>query len=204
MNLSDFEQDDIWIYKPLKRQKKVECTQTATTATSTLKNFPLQKRQSNNFRSRGPRFCSTATSDESSSSSFIDVNVDSGQNEGVKHIPPLSSFPSSQKTSTCNLSNSNNKSKEKSKAKTRHPKKSTNVSSVSTGKKQTTNDLMETNVLSRCPICQISSAIFLNRDNLQKWFTHISSCLESKSVSENVKGWTISIFIFLFFYLSYS
>lgn len=188
MNVSDCDLDDIWSYKPLKRQRRVVCT------TTSIKNLPMQQRQCNTLKSHGFQFCSTTQNDESSSSELKDVNpIKSRKNEGVKNIPS-----SQQETTSCGSSISKNQIKHKKKTHTKNitkirtNKNLTNESSISPEKISSKKNLMKTNIteLAYCPVCQISSAIFFNNQQhsiIKKWFSHISSCLD-KSFPKNLKG----------------
>lgn len=189
MNVSDCDLDDIWSYKPLKRQRRVVCT------TTSIKNLPIQQRQCNTLKSHGFQFCSTTQNDESSSSELKDVldPIKSRKNEGVKNIPS-----SQQETTSCGSysSISKNQIRHKKKTntknitKTRTNKNLTNESSISPEKISSKKNLMKTNITAYCPVCQISSAIFFNNQQhniKKKWFSHISSCLD-KSFPKNLKG----------------
>lgn len=123
MNVSDCDLDDIWSYKPLKRQRRVECTTTSI-------NLPIQQRQSNTLKSHGFQLSSTTQNDESSSSELEDVldPIKSRKNEDVKNIP------SSQQESSISK-NQINKHKKKTNSKNiikkRTHKNLTNESSIS-------------------------------------------------------------------------
>lgn len=191
MNVSDCDLDDIWSYKPLKRQRRVECTTTSI-------NLPIQQRQSNTLKSHGFQLSSTTQNDESSSSELEDVldPIKSRKNEDVKNIPS-----SQQETTSCGSSiskNQINKHKKKTNSKNiikkRTHKNLTNESSISPEKISSKKNFMKTNItefLANCPVCQISSAIFFynQEQNIKKkWFSHISSCLVPKNLKECSHG----------------